>query len=81
MLSLLMAMPARPLIFSKSAVEATGGEGANGKITAALIKDIIDNPNLLYDKNGEEHYNLISALHKSMRGGDADAAVVLFSAE
>lgn len=46
-----------------------------GKITAAAIKDIINKPNLLYDKNGEEHYNLISALHKSMRGGNADAAV------
>ncbi len=30
---------------------------------------------LAYDKNGEEHYNIISALHKSMRGGDADAAL------
>jgi putative ATPase len=29
----------------------------------------------LYDKDGEEHYNIISALHKSMRGGDADAAL------
>ena len=46
-----------------------------GKITTALVKDIINKPNLLYDKDGEEHYNLISALHKSMRGGSADAAV------
>ncbi len=46
-----------------------------GKITAQLIKEIISKPNLLYDKTGEEHYNLISALHKSMRGGNADAAV------
>jgi putative ATPase len=30
---------------------------------------------IMYDKNGEEHYNLISALHKSMRGSDADAAL------
>ena len=48
---------------------------AGTKITPALIKDIINKPNLLYDKNGEEHYNLISALHKSMRGGQADAAL------
>ncbi|MCX6794614.1 MAG: replication-associated recombination protein A [Candidatus Falkowbacteria bacterium] len=48
---------------------------ADAKITPALIKDIINKPNLLYDKNGEEHYNLISALHKSMRGGHADAAL------
>ncbi len=45
------------------------------KITTTLIKNIINKPRLLYDKNGEEHYNLISALHKSMRGGNADAAV------
>ena len=30
---------------------------------------------LMYDKNGEEHYNIISALHKSMRNSDPDAAV------
>jgi putative ATPase len=46
-----------------------------GKITLELVKDIINKPNLLYDKDGEEHYNLISALHKSMRGANADAAV------
>ena len=45
------------------------------KVTIAVIKNIINKPNLLYDKTGEEHYNLISALHKSMRGGNADAAI------
>jgi putative ATPase len=55
----------------ESAVEAA----VKGKITPELVKDIINKPNLLYDKNGEEHYNLISALHKSMRGGNADATV------
>jgi len=45
------------------------------KLNKELIKDIINKPNLLYDKDGEEHYNLISALHKSIRGGHADAAV------
>ncbi|MFA5184177.1 MAG: replication-associated recombination protein A [Patescibacteria group bacterium] len=53
----------------ESAVES------EAKITGELIKNIINKPNLLYDKDGEEHYNLISALHKSMRGGQADAAV------
>jgi len=48
---------------------------ADAPITPALIKDIINKPNLLYDKSGEEHYNLISALHKSLRGGHADAAL------
>jgi putative ATPase len=46
-----------------------------GKVTEALVKEIANKPNLLYDKTGEEHYNIISALHKSMRGGDADAAI------
>ncbi len=45
------------------------------KISIQLIKEIINKPNLLYDKKGEEHYNIISALHKSMRGSNADAAV------
>lgn len=40
-----------------------------------LVKDIISKPGLVYDKKGDEHYNVISALHKSMRGGDADAAM------
>lgn len=48
---------------------------AKTKITPVLIKEIINKPNLLYDKSGEEHYNLISALHKSMRGGQADASL------
>jgi putative ATPase len=46
-----------------------------GVITDELVKEVIAHPNLLYDKTGEEHYNIISALHKSMRGGDADAAL------
>jgi putative ATPase len=45
------------------------------KITPKLIREILQKTHLLYDKNGEEHYNIISALHKSMRGGDANAAV------
>lgn len=44
-------------------------------IGAKLVKEVVANPNLMYDKTGEEHYNIISALHKSMRGGDADAAL------
>jgi len=47
----------------------------NQKITIDLIKQIVQKSHLMYDKNGEEHYNIISALHKSMRGGDADASV------
>lgn len=40
-----------------------------------LIKELANKPQLHYDKDGEEHYNLISALHKSLRGSDAKAAV------
>ncbi|MCU0679821.1 MAG: replication-associated recombination protein A [Planctomycetes bacterium] len=47
----------------------------SSEITEQLVKDIINKPNLLNDKDGEEHYNLISALHKSMRGNNPDAAV------
>ncbi len=45
------------------------------KITTPLIENIIQKKALLYDKGGEEHYNLISALHKSMRDSDPDAAI------
>jgi putative ATPase len=49
---------------------------ANGRaIDAPLVADLAQNRALLYDKTGEEHYNLISALHKSMRNSDPDAAV------
>jgi putative ATPase len=46
-----------------------------GRIDAALVADLTQNRALLYDKSGEEHYNLISALHKSMRNSDPDASV------
>jgi putative ATPase len=44
-------------------------------ITLELIKEVLQKSHLLYDKSGEEHYNIISALHKSMRGGNPDASV------
>ncbi len=44
-------------------------------ITSDIIKEAFQKSHLLYDKNGEEHYNIISALHKSMRGSDANAAL------
>ena len=51
------------------------GEGLNSIVTQDTIEQVLSHKSLLYDKNGEEHYNLISALHKSMRNSDADAAV------
>ena len=44
-------------------------------ITAELIRQIVQRKTELYDKSGEEHFNLISALHKSLRGSDPDAAL------
>ncbi len=44
-------------------------------VTNEIIEQCINKKSLLYDKKGEEHYNLISALHKSMRNSDPDAAV------
>ncbi|MDD3277545.1 MAG: replication-associated recombination protein A [Lachnospiraceae bacterium] len=44
-------------------------------VTKETLEQCISKKSLLYDKNGEEHYNLISALHKSMRNSDPDAAV------
>lgn len=44
-------------------------------VTAEILEQCMSKKSLLYDKNGEEHYNLISALHKSMRNSDPDAAL------
>ena len=48
---------------------------ATAKITAATIQEAVQKRILLYEKNGEEHYNIISALHKSVRNSDPDAAL------
>jgi len=45
------------------------------EITQEVIITATQKVNLIYDKDGEQHYNLISALHKSMRGSDADASL------
>ena len=45
------------------------------RITPDSIRDVLQNKALLYDKSGEEHYNLISAFHKSLRGSDTDASL------
>lgn len=50
-------------------------EGEATTVTPQVLEQCIGKKALLYDKNGEEHYNLISALHKSMRNSDPDAAI------
>lgn len=51
--------------------------GADGKplVNEQTLSQVVSRKALMYDKNGEEHYNIISALHKSMRNSDPDAAV------
>ncbi|MCX6713613.1 MAG: replication-associated recombination protein A [Candidatus Vogelbacteria bacterium] len=55
----------------------TGAKDETGKIVIdkKLVKESLQKSHLLYDKKGDEHYNIISALHKSLRGSDADAAL------
>ena len=47
----------------------------DGQLTREAIEDTLQRKTLLYDKAGEEHFNLISALHKSVRSSDVDAAL------
>ena len=54
---------------------ATFGEDGKPAITEEVLGQVISRKALMYDKSGEEHYNIISALHKSMRNSDPDAAV------
>ncbi len=51
----------------------------NINIDDKLVKEAVNKINLLYDKGGDEHYNLISALHKSMRGSDHNASLYWLS--
>ncbi len=53
------------------------GDRQDGTITVSkeIVEQVTSKKSFLYDKKGEEHYNLISALHKSMRNSDPDAAV------
>ena len=55
----------------ESTAAASGGE----ELTGSPVQDAMQRKVLLYDKGGEEHYNLVSALHKSVRSSDADAAL------
>ena len=50
-------------------------EGGMRELTQEIVEEALQKKMLLYDKGGEEHYNIISALHKSMRNSDADASL------
>jgi len=56
-------------------LEAAAAASPEGVLTEGAAQDAINRKVLLYDKGGEEHYNLISALHKSVRSSDVDAAL------
>ena len=68
---------ARSALSTLEMVVLNGDSDEDGSVTVTKenIEQCISRKSLLYDKNGEEHYNLISALHKSMRNSDPDAAV------
>ena len=68
---------ARSALGTLETAVANCGAGADGKpeITEKTLAQVVSRKALMYDKNGEEHYNIISALHKSMRNSDPDAAV------
>jgi len=44
-------------------------------ITLEVVEDVVQRRNILFDKNGEQHFDIISALHKTMRGSDPDASL------
>jgi putative ATPase len=56
-------------------LELAASSADGGTITQETLAEIITRKSLLYDKGGEEHFNIISALHKSVRASDADAAL------
>jgi putative ATPase len=56
-------------------LEAAAAASPSGVLSAQAVQDTMQRKVLLYDKGGEEHYNLISALHKSVRSSDVDAAL------
>ena len=56
-------------------LELLAGMASGGTITLELLQDVLTSSPLSYDKTGEEHFNLISALHKSLRASDVDASL------
>jgi len=56
-------------------LELASAAATGGKLTLEIIEDALQHKVLVYDKSGEEHFNIISALHKSIRSSDPDAAL------
>ena len=72
---------ARTALSTLEMIVLSGDISADGDITVTqeAVAQCISRKSLLYDKKGDEHYNIISALHKSMRNSDPDAAVYWLS--
>ena len=60
---------------AESLAKQISGKSTSAEITDEIVHDALQKRVLLYDKTGEEHYNLISALHKSVRNSDPDASL------
>lgn len=70
-----VALSTLDMIITNSKVNVDGAI----TICAEIVEQCLSQKNLIYDKNGEQHYNLTSALHKSMRNSDPDASVYWLS--
>lgn len=69
------ARSALNLLEFSAAAAPVEADGVSRSLDLTMLEQAIQRRTLLYDKSGEEHYNLMSALHKSMRNSDPDAAV------
>src|ERR1700728_3723006 len=61
--------------YAYNALETSAKLATGGRISREIVQNALQQRVLLYDKQGEEHFNLISALHKSIRNSDADASL------
>jgi putative ATPase len=69
------ALTVSPTVSPTKETRLAASPAATATITEATIQEALQKRVLLYDKGGEEHYNIISALHKSVRNSDPDAAL------
>ncbi|HTZ56914.1 MAG TPA: replication-associated recombination protein A [Acidobacteriaceae bacterium] len=74
-LEMIVAYSSGDARYAYNALETAAKAAAGGRITRDTVHNALQQRVLLYDKQGEEHFNLISALHKSIRNSDADASL------
>ncbi|MCM3878020.1 MAG: replication-associated recombination protein A [Thermoanaerobaculia bacterium] len=68
-------LPFKENSLSSSSPSSSSSSPSNPHLTVAVLEDLFKRKVLLYDKAGDEHFNLISALHKSLRDSDVDASL------